>query len=1807
MGEEEEEPVVDGLQLKRIAAAVGARALTDEARSDENALVRPNRRGRIPVINVEKWLAPQLPDLEPPQQHKKDRAVTIDLSGCVLGSTGAQVLAGCLQAPPLRPHEASGGRGVTELNLSGCGLGDAALAALAAAPLYWENHDQKLEIHRHKYDHRHVVSLSLAHNKFGKPGLKSLCQPALGERLRALELSDNDIGTPGALAVLSAALADSHLTSLCLARCQIGSSGCLALGSNELPETLTSLDLSGNRITRSAEVKNLTAKLDYDSTGWTALCERLQISNITCLRLASTGIGPEGASVLAERGMRDWQQCKLLLLDLSDNSLRSAGVVALSKSASQTPIRQLLLGGNEISASGLSGMCEAYIRAARLRGKLVGMTPTAVRELDLTGLKDSGERSGVGTYSYGHWQAQLGRLLDELPGLRFLTVNLGRYKAYTFCAEGADRCVYCGSGATPVHYAPVGDKCRWCEACSRKQQADAEAKALARLDRATQELEAHKQKLEGKAEESADEEDITSAARLMEAARASVQLAQDFVMRTKRRKGPENVVLSLRLDGAGLSPADGLLIGAWLAQPTQAATLQQLSLNRNQLLSRVVLQRADGVGASDEAEMLGLHAIASALRASSVTSLHLISCEVGPVAMQTLAQGLPNCLEELDVSANPLKSKGLRALGAELPRVNLTRLTIDLGQKKRVMRADTPRMDLAGEEIQPDDLMLLGGWLCTPNVRGSLTELILGKRSDFAHYSIFSTGDLPPERGWRRSDGSEGNLSLSYHEDVSNDAVGVGAPVKGPKSLMIQGAGETRFNGTYKKDGEHLGKCRYRKQADHGDTDENKKTKKEKKPEEIVFFSRHAGTRGMWCIGLINERDETETDEPPKIISLGNRLLTRNGSGAEATMHGIVALARALPGLTRLRFLSLHKTSLGPVAMKHLAPALPPNLRKLDVSGNRLGAAGKAVLGAQLRRLGLEDGQAGGLKELRVDLGRGRSLFSQPKVAAHVVPREHVKAGYCGTVGGRACEVIDPGQQRRVTRCSEEGVRSADMRIRWLDNSNECYVQPQQLHAIVCSRSDLICGPVDSCAVLVASSAELCLVGLTLLPEDALLLAGWLLSSTVRSSVEVVNLSENRLVSHTVNGPELTYSGALFKGSVADAYLRPLGCSAGILERHDWADDIGKRWKDSEKFDAIARATVSWAVQTVLETGQKEPDGSAQLWATTDSSRGIGACVCHWAVGMEALCASMASLGNTREIHLCDNGIGPVALTCLALHGIGNGPVQVVDLCDNPLVVLDWQGNELPEEMQPLEALLRRSFGVPLRPGLLGLRAGAPQVVAPQTTAGGPNLGCTTLALSGTHFGPLGLSEMYKLQASTLETLELGRNASLGRHGKKLLAEALRGPGAGTKNTSLVRLKKLVIDLGSVTAVVLCDTTTELNLREKRLESADLSIVGACLSTGVILHSLTALDVSRNAAISDTGKIALAVGLAAGDAPTIQSGCFGFGRIGEHVLYLDAQADKIDMPGRGLTFGDVVLLAACISPKQRCGEKAMGVGIVDVDLSDNGLGDMGVSPMLAAIEPAEAARQLRSVTEMRDRAADAKQAMIVQASRLGVSPELTAEEEEVASRAKLDEQMKPLLLALANGAVQPPDDDRVWGFHTSSVPPPHIKSLWLAGNNLGSDARGGVLQPDPDGPQVRCGAIGLMLCTVLAGGGTQSLERLCLAHNPLLSGVNDQNVCGLSLGLPEAAITWLDLTDCGVGAAGGVALADAVSERPFELVIHKNRLGKEGKAALGQAIPDSKYGQRAAKQAEEDELREQQEEERCASLCLCCCCCCLCL
>ena len=1186
-----------------------------------------------------------------------------------------------------------------------------------------------------------------------------------------------------------------------------------------------------------------------------------------------------------------------------------------------------------------------------------------MRELNLSGLK-----SGLGLKGE-HQQAAIALLMAELPCLRFLTVNLGKYKAYTLCAEGADVCVRCGMGSedASVVYAAVGEKACWCEDCSKAQQADAEQLAKERLAKAQTAL----QGAAAQVEADMDKDRVEIAKAILNAAEASVKLANDFVDRTKRRKGASDVVSALRLSGAGLAPADGLLIGAWLAQPMQATSVSRLEMSHNHLLSRVILQRADGVGTSDEAELLGLHEFAAALRSSAVQVLQMASCDIGPAAMKVIAEGLPRGLVELDVSANPLKAGGLAALGAELPRVDLTVLTMDLGKMKRTMRSDKAAMDLAGEELKPDDLRLLNGWLRMPTVQASLTQLELGRR-EVVKSKDQSTGE----------------------EDGGEDVVTV----------------------------------------------------------------------------------------------LGNRLLTRHGSGAEAGLHGIEALGLALPGLARLSMCSLYNTYVGPVALhRMLAPAFPSSLKVLDLSGNKLAAAGKAALALQLRRLAL--------MKLRIDLGR------------HYTAVE-----------------------------------------------------------------------------LVAAQVELKLSGLVLLPEDAIVVAGWLLSEQVQSECEHIDLSENRLVGRLMSGPEIPFNGTPFSGEVADKHLRPLDANNAMLNDNEWRDDIGHKWPDDKKKDVMARAYLGWAVQTVLETGTKEPDGNARLLATTDSSRGVGSCTCHWAVALEALCASVAALASLRELSLRGNGLGPLALTKLAVHGIG-AYITTVDLSDNPLVSLDWQGNELKEDMGAVEGILRRALSMNLRAGILGLGKASPRLFDHGLYIDGMyRLGCSSLRLNGTACGPMVLDELLRLESTSVQVLELGRNAAFGRQGKQLLAAGLNG------GMACPSLTTLVIDLGTKSdpekqTVRLTSETTELDLAGHRLDSADAAVLGACLATGKLLCSLTALDLSQNPAIGESGKIALGAGLANPKAPTVQYGSFGLGRKCQHELALDANADEIDMKGNGLSLGDVALLAGCLSPKQRAGDLAMSCRVIEVDISDNGLGDRGVAPLLASVAPLEAARQQSVVDGLRAAAKAAKAAMVEKAGMMGVKPEVTPAEEAVQKRAKLDAQLEPLLLSLASGEV-------------AGVGPPTLTIVDLAGNDLGVGGDSGFVQPDPEGPRLPCSGAVLGLCTALAGPKDKKarVERLSLAHNPGFSGASDRNVQALSAALPNAKVGWLDLSECGVGPAGGIALADAASERMFELVIHKNSLGKEGKAALGDAFPDSKYGERAARSAVEAEAmqlkREEAEEEQ---------------
>eukprot|EP01049_Picozoa_sp_SAG25_P007251 SAG25_NODE_580_length_6767_cov_20.692412_6_plen_193_part_00 len=124
---------------------------------------------------------------------------------------------------------------------------------------------------------------------------------------------------------------------------------------------------------------------------------------------------------------------------------------------------------------------------------------------------------------------------------------------------------------------------------------------------------------------------------------------------------------------------------------------------------------------------------------------------------------------------------------------------------------------------------------------------------------------------------------------------------------------------------------------------------------------------------------------------------------------------------------------------------------------------------------------------------------------------------------------------------------------------------------------------------------------------------------------------------------------------------------------------------------------------------------------------------------------------------------------------------------------------------------------------------------------------------------------------------------------------------------------------------------------------------------------------------------------------------------------------------------------------------------------------------------------------------------------------------------------------------------------------------------------------------------GRALGSVLVGGSAREsgrpppIERLSLAGNGDF-GDRGLEVLAPALGMPACSVAWLDVSSCGIHARGGagglprgaprvpgvLALAAAISARPFALLIAKNKLGAEGKAALAVALPDSKYGRRVA-------------------------------
>ena len=157
---------VPALRELALAAGVAPTRAEQEIDSLEDAeLPHPDRHGNVAAAAAEAWLAPRMASA-----HGNDGLVDLRNSG--LGNGGAQVLAGCLVTPTMSY--------VKSLLLGCCCLGDAAVAAVAAAPSHWACATPTSELHRHAYTTKNLTELDLSNNQFSAAGLRAICSPGFG-------------------------------------------------------------------------------------------------------------------------------------------------------------------------------------------------------------------------------------------------------------------------------------------------------------------------------------------------------------------------------------------------------------------------------------------------------------------------------------------------------------------------------------------------------------------------------------------------------------------------------------------------------------------------------------------------------------------------------------------------------------------------------------------------------------------------------------------------------------------------------------------------------------------------------------------------------------------------------------------------------------------------------------------------------------------------------------------------------------------------------------------------------------------------------------------------------------------------------------------------------------------------------------------------------------------------------------------------------------------------------------------------------------------------------------------------------------------------------------------------------------------------------------------------------------------------------------------------------------------------------------------------------------------------------------------
>ena len=189
-----------------------------------------------------------------------------------------------------------------------------------------------------------LQTLNLSVNSIGSDGAVALAEGLkCCTNLQTLNLSGNSIGSDGAVALAEGLKCCTNLQTLNLSGNSIGSDGAVALAEGlKCCTNLQTLDLSLNSI---------------GSDGAVALAEGLKCcTNLQTLDLSHNSIGSDGAVALAE-GLKCCTN--LQTLDLSHNSIGSDGAVALAEGLKCcTNLQTLNLYGNSIGSDGAVALAE---------------------------------------------------------------------------------------------------------------------------------------------------------------------------------------------------------------------------------------------------------------------------------------------------------------------------------------------------------------------------------------------------------------------------------------------------------------------------------------------------------------------------------------------------------------------------------------------------------------------------------------------------------------------------------------------------------------------------------------------------------------------------------------------------------------------------------------------------------------------------------------------------------------------------------------------------------------------------------------------------------------------------------------------------------------------------------------------------------------------------------------------------------------------------------------------------------------------------------------------------------------------------------------------------------------------------------------------------------------------------------------------------------------------------------------------------------------------------------------------------------